>query len=240
VQIAAAKLLMELAQFDQAIVVLDNLLLLDNEVVETWYLMGLAHHLATHAAEALEYLINTRNLCVTAMFSSPQHSTAYLLCPCRTGQPHGDIGVYFQTKGVRFLTAGRLFSNGRLSICCHKEVVHLPATRPNMLWILTMESAACRVAMESAACCVAFVYVHVHAIPFPLRAVFFAQLPRILIPCQSLYVVSRASDLGCWNSVHQPQCHMDPNRMRCATPCGRGGGCSGSFACVCVVVLMWC
>jgi predicted Zn-dependent protease len=68
VQLAAAKLLMELGQFDQAIVVLDNLLLLDNEVVETWYLMGLAHHLATHAAEALEYLINTRNLCVTGGF----------------------------------------------------------------------------------------------------------------------------------------------------------------------------
>ena len=44
-RVAAAKLLMELMQHGKAVEVLDNLLQEDNEVVEVWYLMGMAHHL---------------------------------------------------------------------------------------------------------------------------------------------------------------------------------------------------
>lgn len=62
VRLSAAKLLMELHQHAIAIEILDVLLLEDAEIIETWYLMGVAHNLLKNVADAIEFLLETRRL----------------------------------------------------------------------------------------------------------------------------------------------------------------------------------
>jgi predicted Zn-dependent protease len=62
VRVGAAKLLMELMQHEMAVQVLDNLLQEDDEVVEVWYLMGVAHNLLKNTADAIEFLLESRRL----------------------------------------------------------------------------------------------------------------------------------------------------------------------------------
>eukprot|EP00039_Didymoeca_costata_P001824 m.55411 g.55411 ORF g.55411 m.55411 type:complete len:350 (-) comp10983_c0_seq1:72-1121(-) len=62
VAVAGAKLLMELSRLKEAEEVLEVLLQQDDEVVEVWYLLGLANHLQGNPQSAAEYLLETKRL----------------------------------------------------------------------------------------------------------------------------------------------------------------------------------